>query len=81
MKTRRGAAKKELLIQTVKSSMKLKKSSCESCANYIYDDECETYFCNMDLDEDEMAAFLTFHTQNCPYYDFYDEYSIVRKQN
>ena len=35
----------------------------------------------MDLDEDEMARFLTASTYNCPYYDFYDEYKIVRKQN
>ncbi len=57
------------------------KTSCESCANYIYDQESDNYFCDMNLDEDEMARFLSYKTYNCPYYDFYDEYSIVRKQN
>ena len=61
--------------------MKPKNTCCENCANYLYDNESETYFCDMDLDEDEMAAFLTYSTKNCPYYDFYDEYAIVRKQN
>jgi len=61
--------------------MKTKNSSCESCANYMYDDETETYYCNMNLDEDEMARFLSFGVRDCPYYDFYDEYAIVRKQN
>ena len=61
--------------------MKNGKTSCESCANYIYDGETDEYYCDMSLDEDEMARFLTASTYNCPYYDFYDEYKIVRKQN
>lgn len=58
-----------------------KSTNCESCANYIFDEESESYFCDMQLDEDEMQRFLTAQTYNCPYYDFYDEYKIVRKQN
>lgn len=58
-----------------------KSTNCESCANYIFDEESESYFCDMQLDEDEMQRFLTSQTYNCPYYDFYDEYKIVRKQN
>ena len=34
--------------------MKRAKTSCETCANYIYDDITDTYFCDMNLDEDEM---------------------------
>ncbi len=61
--------------------MKRKATNCETCSNYIYDDELQSYFCDVDLDEDEMARFMSFGTYNCPYYDFYDEYKIVRKQN
>lgn len=61
--------------------VKRKATNCETCANYIYDDQCDEYFCDCNLDEDEMARFLTSQTYNCPYYDFYDEYKIVRKQN
>lgn len=57
------------------------ESCCETCANYIYDDNTDCYCCDMQLDEDEMRRFLTGQTLNCPYYDFYDEYKIVRKQN
>lgn len=61
--------------------MKNPQTSCETCANFIYDEETDCNYCNMDLDEDEMARFLSSSTYNCPYYDFYDEYKIVRKQN
>ena len=33
------------------------------------------------LDEDEMYKFMSGTFYNCPYYDPYDEYKIVRKQN
>ncbi len=61
--------------------MDKKSTNCESCANYIYDAEYDEYFCDCRLDEDEMARFLTSQTFNCPYYNFYDEYKIVQKQN
>ncbi len=57
------------------------KSICENCSNYIYDDEFDCYCCDADLDEDEMRYFITSQTKNCPYFRFYDEYGIVRKQN
>jgi hypothetical protein len=56
-------------------------NSCENCANFIYDDENECYCCDANLDEDEMRNFLIGHTNSCPYFYFYDEYGIVRKQN
>ena len=59
----------------------MKKTACESCANYVYDAESDCMYCEIDLDEDEMPRFLSSQTYNCPYYDFYDEYKIVRKQN
>lgn len=57
------------------------KTNCESCANYIYDDESECYCCDAALDEDEMCRFMTSQTFNCPYFSLDDEYRIVRKQN
>ncbi len=50
----------------------MKKTACESCANYVYDPESDIMYCDMELDEDEMQRFLTSQTYNCPYYDFYD---------
>ena len=54
---------------------------CETCANFIYDDEYGNYVCDINLDEDEMQRFLTNKDFVCPYYNYYDEYKIVRKQN
>lgn len=54
---------------------------CENCAYFIYDEEREEYYCDVTLDEDEMARFLSGNTDNCPFFDLYDEYKTVRKQN
>jgi hypothetical protein len=56
------------------------KSSCDSCSNYTYDEESECYFCDVNLDEDEMYRFMSDTLYNCPYYQLDDEYRIVRKQ-
>lgn len=57
------------------------KTNCESCSNYIFDAESDCWYCDIELDEDEMSRFLSSQTFDCPYYSFYDEYGIVRKQN
>ena len=57
------------------------KSNCETCANYIYDEELECYCCDAALDQDEMGRFLSYKTFECPYYRADDEYGVVRKQN
>ena len=56
-------------------------TSCETCANYEYDEFLDCYFCAINLDEDEMYRFLTSSNYACPYFVLYDEYKIVRKQN
>ena len=55
-------------------------TSCDTCGNYVYDDDYGYYLCEADLDEDEMAAFLSSQRFVCPYYQTDDEYKIVRKQ-
>ena len=63
--------------------MKKKKGpqgSCEQCNNYVYDEDYECCTCEMDLDEDEMARFLSNTYLDCPYYQPGDEYLVVRKQ-
>lgn len=56
------------------------QTSCEYCSNYVYDEDCECYVCEMDLDEDEMVRFLQGRFTGCPYFRYDDEYRIVRKQ-
>lgn len=53
---------------------------CEHCAYYYYDADEDAYCCEMNLDEDEMCRFLANQNAQCPYFQFYDEYDIARKQ-
>ncbi len=57
------------------------RTNCECCAHYLYDDYNDCYVCEMELDEDEMERFLRCSFSDCPYFDFQDEYKIVRRQN
>ena len=34
---------------------------CEECVHYDYDEELEAFVCQMDLDEDEIAEYITEH--------------------
>ena len=70
-----------MAIKTDKSAKKKPQSNCETCVNYDYNEETGCYECNVNLDEDEMVKFLADTFANCPYYDYYDEYKTVRKQN
>ena len=56
----------------------MEASCCETCRNYVYDEDYEYYVCDMDLDEDEMYRFLSGSTDSCPYYQLDNEYLIVR---
>ena len=52
---------------------KKKITNCETCTNFVYDDDYDCYVCMVNLDEDEMYRFL--------YYRLDDEYGVVRHQN
>ncbi len=56
------------------------QGTCDTCSNYIYDEEMEYYVCDCDLDEDDMVRFLQGNTAGCPFYQLDNEYLIVRKQ-
>lgn len=55
-------------------------SSCDTCSNYVYDEDYECYVCMVDLDEDDMSRFLSGGNFECSFYQQDDEYKIVRKQ-
>ncbi len=59
----------------------MKQSNCDTCSHYLLEEETDLMVCDADLDEDEMRRFLLAQTAHCPYYEFYDEYKIVQKQN
>ncbi len=64
----------------MKQSKPSHQSNCDTCINYVYDDDYECYCCEMNLDEDEMAKFLADSFRDCPYYQLDNEYLIVRHQ-
>ena len=55
-------------------------NDCETCAYYSYDEEWDSYVCEMDLDEDEHCRLSEGHYRKCRYYRDGDEYKIARKQ-
>lgn len=55
-------------------------ASCDYCANYVYDEEDQCYYCDVNLDEDEMYRFMSGNYKECPYFRSGDEYKVVRHQ-
>ena len=55
-------------------------AACEFCSNYVFDEEDESYYCNVNLYEDEYYRFMSSSYKNCPYYQSNDDYKIVRHQ-
>lgn len=55
-------------------------TSCDTCCNYIYDEDYDCYECDVSMDEDEMARFLSQTRFACPYYRSDNEYEVVRHQ-
>ena len=51
------------------------QNSCESCTYYTYDEDYESYMCDINMDEDEYMCLISDH-----YYRNGDEYMVVRKQ-
>lgn len=62
------------------ATKKVPATNCDYCAHYEYDDEMGCYVCEMNLDEDEMCAFLKRRTQSCAYFHYSDDYDLARKQ-
>ena len=62
------------------SNTKNSGGCCETCVFYDYDEEYDVYECQVNLDQDELAQFLSDRTSGCPFYRFYDEYKSVQKQ-
>lgn len=56
------------------------QGSCEDCEFFVFDEEMGQYVCDMNLDEDEMAEYLSRGSKRCVYYRYYDEYKTVQKQ-
>ena len=54
---------------------------CETCLYYDVLDESGAEGCTVEIDEDEAYRERSDPKNACPYYRYYDEYKLVRKQN
>ena len=75
--------KQRRAIAVKKNENKKKKklqTNCESCSNYVYEEDYDCYICLVNLDEDEMYRFLSGNKWECPYFRRDDEYGVVRHQ-
>ena len=56
-------------------------ANCESCEFFDYNEDTDSYECSVNLDEDEYLKYMESSFDSCPYYQLYDEYKTVRRQN
>ena len=55
-------------------------SKCDYCAFYGYDENADEYFCDANVDEDDLERMMYKHEKDCPYFRDGDEYKTVRHQ-
>ena len=55
-------------------------NQCDSCLFYVYDEVSQEYYCDCDMDEDELTGLERDKKAACPYYRDGDEYKTVRHQ-
>ena len=86
-KTLREDVPRHILFHRKRASERTKQmkkqgplTSCDTCGNYVYDDDYGYYLCEADLDEDEMERFLRSANDSCPFYRPGDEYRTARRQ-
>ena len=41
-------------------------ANCDSCVYNVYDEDDETYYCEVDMDEDDAARLMQGHYRECP---------------
>ena len=56
------------------------QDKCDYCNNYVYDEEDETYYCEVDMDEDDYGKMMAMGSKTCPYYTSNNEYEVVKHQ-
>ena len=64
-----------------KGFLKRPPTNCDSCIHFVFDEGYGDEACEVELDEDEFAAYSMGQFHRCPYYQYRDEYISVRKQN
>ena len=71
---------KEVLLPEIDIVQMKYGNQLEHGTAYNYDEEYDDFVCEMDLDEDEMARFLSSQAGDCPYWRPGDDYRTARRQ-
>lgn len=58
---------------------KMGSSNCDTCAYNVYDEEDECYYCEVNMDEDDMVRVMEELNSSLLYRNG-DEYAVVKKQ-
>jgi len=53
---------------------------CDDCRYYVYDEEYQEYYCDVDMDEDDLARLEQSGGRECPFWCSDDEYAVVKHQ-
>ena len=55
------------------------QTRCDECTYYEYDED-ETYYCGVNMDEDDYARLMGNSKSECPFYRNNNEYEVVKHQ-
>jgi len=53
---------------------------CETCSFMEEDPETGDLYCSVNMDQDELWAFLNDSHARCPYYHYQDDYTLAKRQ-
>ena len=53
---------------------------CDTCARLEYDEQMQEYYCNANIDEDDMYRMMQGSQRDCPFYLLNDDYALAKKQ-
>ena len=53
---------------------------CDTCVYYVYDEEFEEFFCDVNMDEDDAARLAFVRYRECPFWRNGNEYDTVKHQ-
>lgn len=58
-----------------------KRKKCDLCVYGEYDTDAGDLICQISMDQDEYIRYQMTGAKHCPYFEWEDEYHLVRKQN
>ena len=67
--------------RTNKQAGRGNRKKCDLCVYGEYDTDTGDLICEISMDQDEYFRYQVTGAKHCPYFEWEDEYHLVRKQN